>query len=94
MIGGNPQGHLRCKMIPVACGTSYKNKGVQKLLDAIVDYMPSRWISGYKGVNPDTDKEDEASSRMTMLLSPHWRLRLRLTPMWAVCLMSACIPDM
>ena len=31
-------------MVPVVCGTSYKNKGVQKLLDAIVDYMPPRWM--------------------------------------------------
>ena len=47
-------------MVPVTCGTSYKNKGVQKLLDAIVDYMPSPVdIPAIKGVNPDTDEEDE-----------------------------------
>ena len=47
-------------MVPVTCGTSYKNKGVQKLLDAIVDYMPSPLdIPAIKGVNPDTDEEDE-----------------------------------
>ena len=48
------------KMVPVTCGTSYKNKGVQKLLDAIVDYMPSPVdIPAIQGVNPDTDEEDE-----------------------------------
>ena len=48
------------EMVPVTCGTSYKNKGVQKLLDAIVDYMPSPVdIPPIKGVNPKTDEEDE-----------------------------------
>ena len=48
------------EMIPVVCGTSYRNKGVQKLLDAIVDYMPSPLdIPAIKGVNPKTDEEDE-----------------------------------
>ncbi|MDY5017814.1 MAG: elongation factor G [Oscillospiraceae bacterium] len=47
------------KMVPVVCGTSYKNKGVQKLLDAIVDYMPSPVdIPAIDGVNPDTGEED------------------------------------
>ena len=47
------------KMVPVTCGTSYKNKGVQKLLDAIVDYMPSPVdIPAIDGVNPDTGEED------------------------------------
>ena len=47
-------------MVPVVCGTSYRNKGVQKLLDAIVDYMPSPLdIPPIKGVNPKTDEEDE-----------------------------------
>ena len=46
-------------MVPVVCGTSYKNKGVQKLLDAIVDYMPSPVdIPAIDGVNPDTEEED------------------------------------
>ena len=48
------------EMVPVTCGTSYRNKGVQKLLDAIVDYMPSTLdIPPIKGVNPKTDEEDE-----------------------------------
>ena len=50
-------------MVPVTCGTSYRNKGVQKLLDAIVDYMPSPIdVPPIKGVNPDTDEEVERPS--------------------------------
>jgi len=46
-------------IIPVCCGTSYKNKGVQKLLDNIVEYMPAPTdIEAIKGVNPDTNEED------------------------------------
>ena len=48
------------KIVPVVCGTSYRNKGVQKLLDAIVDYMPSPLdIPSIKGINPDTEEETE-----------------------------------
>ncbi len=48
------------KLVPVLCGTSYRNKGVQLLLDAIVEYMPSPLdIPAIKGVNPDTDEEEE-----------------------------------
>ena len=48
------------EMVPVVCGTSYRNKGVQKLLDAIVDYMPAPTdIPPIKGVNPDTDEEED-----------------------------------
>ncbi len=47
------------KIVPVVCGTSYKNKGVQKLLDAVVDFMPSPLdVPAIKGVNPDTGEED------------------------------------
>lgn len=50
-------------MVPVTCGTSYKNKGVQKLLDAIVDYMPSpKDVPAIKGVNPETGEETERPS--------------------------------
>ena len=53
------KGTIDNALIPVVCGTSYKNKGVQKLLDAIVDYMPSPLdIPAIQGVNPDTDEED------------------------------------
>ncbi|MDD5924123.1 MAG: elongation factor G [Clostridia bacterium] len=46
------------EMVPVVCGTSYRNKGVQKLLDAIVDYMPAPTdIPAIKGINPDTGEE-------------------------------------
>lgn len=51
------------KIVPVACGTSYKNKGVQKLLDAVVDYMPSPLdVPSIRGINPNTDKEEERLS--------------------------------
>ena len=48
------------QIVPVCCGTSYRNKGVQKLLDAVVEYMPAPTdIAAIKGVNPDTDEPDE-----------------------------------
>ena len=51
------------KIVPVVCGTSYKNKGVQKLLDAIVDYMPAPTdVPAIKGVNPDTGEEEDRIS--------------------------------
>ena len=47
------------EMVPICCGTSYRNKGVQPLLDAIVDFMPAPTdIEAIKGVNPDTDEEE------------------------------------
>ncbi len=50
---------LDVKIIPVTCGTSYRNKGVQKLLDAIIDYMPSPLDKkAIDGINPDTDEAD------------------------------------
>ncbi len=48
------------EMVPICCGTSYRNKGVQPLLDAIVDFMPAPTdIPDIKGINPDTEEEDE-----------------------------------
>ena len=50
-------------MVPVTCGTSYRNKGVQKLLDAIIDYMPAPTdVPAIKGVNPETGEETEHHS--------------------------------
>ncbi len=57
---------LANNMVPVTCGTSYKNKGVQKLLDAIVDFMPSPTdVPAIKGINPDTEEEVERHSSDT-----------------------------
>ena len=51
------------EMVPICCGTSYRNKGVQPLLDAIVDYMPAPTdVPPIKGINPDTDEEEERIS--------------------------------
>ena len=52
------------EIVPVTCGSSYKNRGVQKLLDAIVDYMPAPTdVEAIKGTNPETgEEEDRASS--------------------------------
>ena len=50
-------------MVPVTCGTSYRNKGVQKLLDAIIDFMPAPTdVPAIKGINPDTEEEVERHS--------------------------------
>ncbi len=54
---------LANSIVPVVCGTSYKNKGVQKLLDAIVDFMPAPTdVEDIKGVNPDTEEEESRPS--------------------------------
>ena len=54
---------IACKMTPVTCGSSYRNRGVQPMLDAIVDFMPAPIdIPAIKGVNPDTGEEDHRDS--------------------------------
>ncbi len=59
IIAGIRKATIDNNMVPVCCGTSYKNKGVQKLLDSIVAYMPSPLdIPDMKGVNPETGEED------------------------------------
>ncbi len=51
------------EMVPVCCGSSYKNKGVQNLLDAVVDYMPAPTdVENIKGINPETGEEEERPS--------------------------------
>jgi len=57
------QSVLEIKVIPVLCGTAFKNKGVQTLLDAVIDYMPAPVdVPAITGVHPDTDAEDSRPS--------------------------------
>ena len=60
---GLRKGTLENTIVPVVCGSSYKNRGVQALLDAIVDYMPAPTdVADIKGVNPDTGEEEDRKS--------------------------------
>ena len=60
------QSTIANKMVPITCGTSYRNKGVQPLLDAIVDYMPAPTdIEAIKGTNPETGEEEDRHSSDT-----------------------------
>lgn len=53
------KGTIANEIVPVVCGTSYKNKGVQKMLDAVIDYMPSPLdVEAIKGINPETEEEE------------------------------------
>ena len=57
------QSTIANSMVPICCGTSYRNKGVQPLLDAVVDYMPAPTdVEAIKGVNPDTEEEEVRNS--------------------------------
>lgn len=83
---------IAVQMVPVTCGTSYKNKGVQELLDAIVDFMPSPLDKkGIAGVNPKTDEEDFRPADDNAPFSV-WPSRSRPTRMSASCASSAFIP--
>ena len=60
------QATLDNSLVPVVCGTSYRNKGVQKLLDAIIDYMPAPTdVAAIRGTNPDTGEEEDRHSSDT-----------------------------
>ncbi|MBO5321247.1 MAG: elongation factor G [Clostridia bacterium] len=60
------QSTIANSMVPICCGTSYRNKGVQPLLDAVVDYMPAPTdVEAIKGINPDTEEEEVRHSSDT-----------------------------
>jgi len=63
ILAGIRKATIACKMTPVCCGSSYKNKGVQPMLDAVIQFMPAPTdVPNIKGVNPETGKEDERPS--------------------------------
>ena len=64
------QATIANEMVPVTCGTSYRNKGVQKLLDAIVDYMPAPWISPPSRVSTPRPTRRTSALPTTALLRP------------------------
>ena len=63
ILAGIRKATIACKMTPVCCGSSYKNKGVQPMLDAVIQFMPAPTdVPNIKGVNPETGEEDERPS--------------------------------
>ena len=67
---------LKMKVFPVICGTAFKNKGVQPLLDAVIDYLPSPLdVPPVKGINPDTGAEEERRAPTTRRRFRPWRSR-------------------
>ncbi len=73
---------IRGEMIPVTCGSAYRNKGVQMMLDAVIDYMPSPLdIPPIKGIVPGTEKRKK-DRQMTMLRSQRWPSRSWRTRSW------------
>ena len=84
---------IACKMTPVMCGTSYRNKGVQPLLDNIIYYMPSPVdIPAIKGTDPsDPEKEMERHPSDEEPFSA-LAFKIMVTPLWVSWLSSGCIP--
>ncbi len=70
------KGTLAGKFVPVLCGSAFKNKGVQPLLDAVVDYLPSPLdVPPIEGLKPDTDEVIDAPGRTTTRRSRRWPSR-------------------
>ena len=83
---------VNVRMMPVCCGTSYRNKGVQELLDAIVNYMPSPLIFPPLPVSIPTPTKRTSAIPAMMSPSARWRLRSPRTRMSASCASSASTP--